>query len=79
VIDQNELQAMSKGLPRHILKLALAELEQPFGIDFQDRNDDQGLDMLSKYGQDGLPLLVFAVAAIILVCLAFDYGFFLAV
>jgi hypothetical protein len=57
---QNELQAMNKGLPRHILKLAQAQLEHPFAIYFQDRNDDQGLDKLSGYGQDGLLQLIFA-------------------
>ena len=57
---QNELQAMNKGLPRHILKLALAQPEHLFAIYFQDRNDDQGLDKLSEYGQDGLPQLIFA-------------------
>ena len=51
---------MNKGLPRQTRKLALAQLENPFPIYFQDRNDDQGLDMLSGYGQDGLPQLIFA-------------------
>ena len=51
---------MNKGLPRHILKLAQAQLEHPFAIYFQDRNDDQGLDKLSGYGQDGLLQLIFA-------------------
>ena len=51
---------MNKGLPRHFLKLALAQLERLFATDFQDRNDDQGLDKLSGYGQDGLLQLIFA-------------------
>jgi hypothetical protein len=53
---------MHKGLPRQTLKLALAQLEDPFAMYFQDRNDDQGLDKLSGYGQDGLPQLIFAAA-----------------
>jgi len=52
VKDQNGIQAMSKDLLKHMVVLARFQS----AIAMRDKIDDQGLDMLSMYGQDDLRL-----------------------
>ena len=49
---------MDKGQPRRMMVLA----HVLFPIETMDKKSAQGLDMLSRYDQDGLSLLVFAEA-----------------
>ena len=53
--DLNELQAMNKYLPRHIVVLDPCQSS----IQMKDRKYAQDLDKLSTYDQDDLHLLVF--------------------
>jgi uncharacterized protein YaaN involved in tellurite resistance len=55
VKDQNELQAMCKGLLKHMVQL----VRLPSTTEMMDRIDVLNWDMLSTYGQDGLHQLAF--------------------
>jgi len=68
VKDQNELQAMNKGLLKHFVVL----IQRQSSIQMKDRTDDQDLDILSEYDLDVFYLLMFAVEEM-LVGLGFVY------
>jgi hypothetical protein len=57
VKDQNELQAMNKGLLKHTLQMVQFQST----TEMKDRIDVLDLDMLSMYGQDDLLQSVFVV------------------
>lgn len=69
--DQNQLQAMNKGLLKHTVVLVLRQSS----IQTRNRTHDQGLDMLLMYDLDVFYLSILAVEemlAVLGVCVSFS-------